>query len=115
MTVVQWPHYEIQRLETLEDLWGCFPDDKADEMNWLVLSTSGVHGSCATLDGLLEKWDDQEYVNAITVLVIQPRLVVLRYGELELHDHEGVERLRRIVTSSVSAIIKSQQENIEPA
>ena len=113
MTVVQWPHYEILRLETLEDLWECFPGDRADEMNWLVCSTSGVHGSYVTLDRLLERWDDEEGLRFITVLVIQPRLDVLRYGELELHSHEEVRRLRHIVTSSIAAIVASQQGNLD--
>ncbi len=43
-------HYSIQGDLTLADLKGMFPDAKANEMNFVLFSTSGVHGSYATIE-----------------------------------------------------------------
>jgi len=89
-------HYNIYRRVNMEDLRSLFPDGKADEMNLCLFSTSGVHGSYITIEqieeSLLKYGDDAEFGEDdapedwipphLTVLVIHPRLVCMKYGEV---------------------------------
>lgn len=89
-------HYNIYRRVNMEDLRSLFPDGKADEMNLCLFSTSGVHGTYTTIEqieeSLLKYGDDAEFGEDdapedwipphLTVLVIHPRLVCLKYGEV---------------------------------
>jgi hypothetical protein len=117
-TLTVWALYDTKKLESMEQLRKYFPNGEADDMNWCVLSTSGVHGSYTTLDDLEESWDitddeDDNYrEHFITVLVIQPRLVNLRYGDIEIAK-EDIPYLRKLVSSSVRAIKYTQKENME--
>jgi hypothetical protein len=98
------PQYSVRRLRSLADLRSIFPEGKADQMNWCLLSTSGVHGDYGTLD-------DLEPGEAITVLVINPRIVGLRYGHFA-PEPEDVPWLRALVRSSLEEMAASQDGNL---
>ncbi|AWC31028.1 hypothetical protein R6231_14390 [Bacillus cytotoxicus] len=103
--------YQNQQLEDIEQLKNIFPDGEADERNWCVLSTSGVHGLYTTLDDL-----EQEYKNGnedlnVTVLVIMPRLVSMLYGHINI-TIDDIPYLRKLVSSSLKYMCKSQENNI---
>jgi len=103
----QSPYYKVlHSLKSLEDLKKVFPDGKADEYNWCFLSTSGVHGLCTTLD------DIEEFPEDITVLVVHPRLVCLRYGNIQIISKDDVEWLRGLVRSTIDAVGESQMGNV---
>jgi hypothetical protein len=108
-----WPHYEVkQTIKTMANLRSFFPDGKANELNWCFLSTSGVHGTYATLDGMHEPEDGEEPFRHITVLVVQPRLVVMRYGNIDVETDEDERWLRELVNSTIVAVKKSQEGNL---
>lgn len=99
-------HYSIgSEIKSMDDLRAIFPTGKAGEMNWCLLSTSGVHGDYQTLDEA-GRVEDDGYVlpQEVTVLVIQPRLVCMRCGLSPtssshprwlrlLHRRQGIPRL----------------------
>ena len=81
-------HYNIFNANGIGALKNFFPDAEADEMNFVLFSTSGVHGTYNTIEeserflrgklGLAVK--DEEGFSEITFLIVQPRIVCLRYG-----------------------------------
>jgi hypothetical protein len=113
-TIQIWPHYETQAtIKSIDDLKKLFPDGKADELNWCVFSTSGVHGSYQALDDI-EKYlfnNNDDYSDSLTVLVIHPRLVVLKYGVIKINKQD-ISWLRKLVKSTLKAVEKSQKGNL---
>lgn len=52
-----------------------FPDAIADDMNFCLFSTSGVHGTYQTIEE-----EKTEPGIGVTFLIVKPRLVVVQYG-----------------------------------
>lgn len=99
----QGAHYNIFRSKTtsMECLRELFPDGKADELNFCLFSTSGVHGTYGTIEDaekLIESGsqDDRE----ITFLVVHPRLVCMRYGNCHPQTKGDIEFLKTLRESS---------------
>ena len=109
MTLIYWPHYKTigHSHNDEQPRWEVanLREITIDEMNWLVLSTSGVHGSYTTLDEL-------DLPDDITFLVIQPRLVVLHYGNVTVRNEEDRTWLREAVNKTLAAIKDSQEGNL---
>lgn len=111
-------YYQVARLDgdSVNALRQMFPDGKADSMNWVIGSTSGVHGGYTSLDEILAgrnlTEDDDNYCgNLFTVLVIQPRRVRLLYGNVTITSDEDMAFLRGLIASSLEEIRKSQEGN----
>lgn len=100
---------------------------KANRMNLLIGSTSGIHGTYTSLDDLENP--DSEYrqeclaegesvsetigdTEAFTFLVIQPRICRLIFGTIGFRSPEDFNWMRTIISESLDEIIESQQENI---
>lgn len=77
-----------------------FPDGKADELNFVMFSTSGVHGSYLTIEDIEAAPNECEY---LTVLVVQPRTVTLYYGEIRVRS-EDIPWLKKLRQSSWEAV-----------
>jgi hypothetical protein len=87
-----------------------FPDGEANDLNVVLFSTSGVHGSYTTIEeieaGLQkygdepdfggEDWPDDWHDNELTVLIVQPRLCTVRHGNITvtLADIPFLKKLR---------------------
>jgi hypothetical protein len=100
-------HYTVNAsIESMDDLRAMFPTGEADELNWCFLSTSGVHGSYATLDDV-ERTGAME----ITVLVCAPRMVRMNYGNVMVTP-DDVPWLRNLARSTVEAVARSQGGNL---
>jgi hypothetical protein len=99
--VTMGTYYKNYEIESIEQLKSIFPDGEANDLNWCVLSTSGVHGLYTTLDQLERDCasGEREYPS-ITVLVIMPRIVSMRWGHLNI-ALEDIPYLRKLVTSSL--------------
>jgi len=95
----QGVHYNLYEIKGgIAALKSIFPDGKANEMNFALFSTSGVHGTYTTIEEIevaLQKYPDgppedggdwpDDYRRAeLTVLIIQPRICCLRYGTVEV-------------------------------
>ena len=79
-----------------------FPEGEANEMNFVLFSTSGVHGSYTSLETIEKSfikygedadfddddWPEDYDYGYLTILIIQPRIVCMRYGifQVELKD-----------------------------
>ena len=117
-------HYTIGRV-----LHGCtslrilFPDGEANDLNFVLFSTSGVHGSYATLDDIeasIRKYGidpyqltdedadfpDDYYSPSVTILVVHPRVVALRYGNAKIETLEDLEYLKKLRASSTAVVQK---------
>lgn len=116
------PHYEIETLKSITEVRQIMPNpddpnyDWMYELNWLFLSTSGVHGTYITLDEIEETWDldeedDANYGRYITILIVHPRICVIRYGNLEIQKND-IPYLRECVEKTIKAVKDSQKGNI---
>lgn len=114
-----------------DDLWdlvmSMFGDGLDYELNWLFVGTSGVHGTYRTLDDAeklltegrdredlskweLERgWDEPQDRVDVTIQIIHPRLVVMRYGELTITTVEQIDWLRDQVEKSIEGVLSLQE------
>ena len=105
------PDYLVLRLDDVSygmaALREMFPTARADEMNFVLFSPSGVHGTYTTIEEIefdIKAGISEEGFNRLTFLIVQPRLVTLRYGIClpeTLDDIRYLKRLRE--TSSLEA------------
>ena len=108
-------HYSILRLfggeGGMDALRSMFQDAVASEMNFVLFSTSGVHGSYETIEDA-EKvlregpQGDDEGVPAITFLIVHPRIVGMRYGVCEPQNMDDINFLKRLRESSKKAVLR---------
>lgn len=115
--------------KTNDDRWlclkACFDNDRPD-LNWLIGSTSGIHGSYTTLNDLENpeseyhqdmKAEGETYeqvignLEAFTILIIQPRVCRIIYGTIGIRSKEDFHWLRNKIDESVHEIRKSQEGN----
>lgn len=112
-------NFYFQKGREMDALRQFFPEGEADEMNVVLFSTSGVHGSYTTIEeieaGLAkygddpdfdsEGWPDDYHGSEITVLIVQPRLCTVRHGNatVTLADIPYLKKLRE---TSQAALVK---------
>lgn len=104
-------HYHVKHEMAMVHLRRIFPKGIANELNFVLFSTSGVHGTYATIEDVerflkiapVERKED-DWCNDITFVIIQPRLCTLHYGNCEPENIEDIEFLKRLRESSWQAI-----------
>lgn len=107
-------HYSIirrqQGVDGMDALRAMFPLAKADSLNLVLFSTSGVHGTYntieeaeATINGTAEE-DDR--CSEVTFLIVHPRLVALRYGVCRPENADDIDYLKRLRASSHEMLAK---------
>lgn len=105
-------HYNIFAVKhymEMEALRGIFVSGAADKYNQVLFSTSGIHGSFSTIEDV-EPWvgieydEDnpahEKYSGGVTFLIIQPRLVTLRFGVCNPKNAEDIKFLKRLRQTS---------------
>lgn len=94
------PYYGVMRLvgDGMAALRQLFPEGKADDLNFVLFSTSGVHGTYCTIEAAEAEGLD------VTFLVVQPQFVGLRYGNCEPKTPEDFAFLKRLRASSHEAV-----------
>ena len=114
-------HYNIFRITGgMESLKSIFPDGEANDLNFVLFSTSGVHGQYTTVDEVEESikkygyerpitGEDDDYPEdyhfpEITVLIVHPRIVCLRYGNVQVTCQEDLDFLKKLRASSHKAV-----------
>ena len=103
-------HYSVF---SVRDEWGMdalrrfFPEGKADEMNVCLFSTSGVHGTYGTIEDAeadiargFKHEDGGEAIPQVTYLIVQPRIVALRYGNCLPQNQDDINWLKELRASS---------------
>ena len=104
-------HYSIQQIKTFEELKEIFGDEaKANDLNFCLFSTSGVHGTYITIEEIEQSFnldeDNDGYCGTLlTVLVVHSRTVTLKYGNIEV-TKENIDWLKTLRKSSKEAIAK---------
>ena len=104
-------HYSVKTEMAIAHLRRIFPEGKANELNFVLFSTSGVHGTYATIEEA-EKYlttapverDEDCYDNQITFVIIQPRLCTIHYGNCEPESLEDIKFLKSLRQSSWEAV-----------
>ena len=99
-------HYSVMRLTEpktgMEALRGMFPDAKANELNFVLFSTSGVHGTYNTIENaetfLLGESEDG--FAEVTFVIVHPRLVAMRYGVCNPETQDDIDYLKALRESS---------------
>jgi hypothetical protein len=96
----QFDYYATYEIEGMDHVRELVPH--ADDLNWLFVGTSGVHGSYTTCDEALNDYEDEGEA-FLTILVVQPRMVRTFYGHLEV-TQDDIEWLREREAETVRAI-----------
>ena len=104
-------HYTISAVEKssngMDALREMFPNGMADDLNFVLFSTSGVHGSYCTIEDVEENYNcgrPEEGVDEVTFLVVQPRIVALRYGNAKPECVDDIDFLKRLRASSLEVV-----------
>jgi hypothetical protein len=105
-------HYSIMRAangsNTMAMLRDMFPNAKADDLNFVLFSTSGVHGHYGTIEDVETHLTapTEETICNVTFVVVQPRLVALRYGNCTPETKDDIDFLKRLRASSHEVVAK---------
>jgi hypothetical protein len=113
-------HYSIAEIKDsnlgMQGLRDMFLNGEADHLNFVLFSTSGVHGSYLTIEECEEhnlrpeNQDNQDYYY-LTFLIVHPRLVAIRYGTcipITLDDFAFLKKLRETSYRVVTQIGKGE-------
>jgi len=118
MSSLIWPTNQVIEIQNLRELKKVFPDGYDKNLNWLFVGMSPLYGSKLSLDEIEEVINgESEYSESVngryyaSVLVVHPRLNVVKYGEI-LVGAEDIEWLRQVVRSTLEAVSESQERNI---
>jgi len=102
------PYYSVLALDGdgMEALRQLFPDGEANEMNAVLFSTSGVHGTYCLIEAVEEDMQraEREGPRDVTFCVIQPRIVCMRYGCAEPRTAHDIAFLKKLRASSARAL-----------
>lgn len=99
-------HYTMKQLLSWADIAPLIASKREDaDLNWLFLATSGVHGTYTPMDE--RETDDQ----STTVLIVQPRLVCVLWGHLEIPKHADAA-MRQWVKWTTEAVASQAVGNL---
>jgi len=76
-----------------------FPEGSGNDLNFVLFSTSGVHGTYQTIEE-----EQSEPGIGITFVIVQPRIVAMRYGECYPQCREDFEFIKNLRSSSWDAV-----------
>lgn len=98
--------YSVLRLRDdrgMDALREMFPNGTANDLNFVLFSTSGIHGSYGTIEDAEREMQSGDEPS-VTFLVIQPRLVCMRYGCAHPKSADDIAFLKTLRASSHWAI-----------
>lgn len=90
---------------------------QADKMNFILFSTSGVHGTYTTIEDIeksaekygwnvKDNFDADDYCSPyLTFLIVHPRIVNMRFGEIKVRPFM-LEKLKKLRKSSIEVVQK---------
>lgn len=108
VTVFVASHYSIEHIKEedgMSRLRTMFPDGEANCMNFVLFSTSGIHGSYSTIEDVEDELakGDVGASAEITFLIVHPRIVCIRYGNATV-TREDIPYLKKLRASSIAAV-----------
>ena len=119
-------HYSVWRGQnepiSVTDLLMLFDNGEPDEMNFVLFSTSGVHGTYCTIEQAEEYRRNGELDESyVTFLVVRPRTVVLMYGNVALKADDDFDVLKQLRDKSQQIVcqigwpsLPKIEENMKP-
>ncbi len=108
------PHYSVAEVDAatgMQELRATFTEDVDYSVNWLFIGMGGVHGGWEKIDDVLAEWDDRESDRRVNMLVVFPRLVAMRYGEIRV-GKDDLLWLRGVVAKTLEAVCETQTGNV---
>jgi hypothetical protein len=103
-------HYNIfECTDGMVALRQIFPTGEANDLNFCLFSTSGVHGSYSTIEDAeraFRKKKHDEWECEVTFLIVHPRLVCLRYGNCLPQSADDFAYLKKLRETSNKAVLK---------
>lgn len=97
--------YGVRADEAMALLRSIFPNGEADDLNFCLFSTSGVHGSYSKIEEMEGPPDEDGYIpDEVTFLIVHPRLVCMRYGNVRPSGPEDIAFLKKLRASSWAAV-----------
>lgn len=104
------PFYSVSRIsasEAMDVLRAIFPTAQADDLNFVLFSTSGVHGHYGTIEDaeahLRQPGEDTHH--DVTFLVVNPRTVTLRYGNCQPKTQDDIDFLKALRLSTHQVLL----------
>lgn len=94
---------EIKPENAMDTLRSIFPDGEANDMNFVIFSTSGVHGHYGTIEDAEEGKDDEGRAS-VTFLVIKPRIVQTLWGNCYPETQDDFDFLKKLRATSGKAM-----------
>jgi len=109
-------HYSIMRMDSplngMDALRAMFPEAQANDLNFVLFSTSGVHGTYTTieeaeqsLNGAVNEDGEEVCCGEITFVIVHPRLVALRYGVCYPQTKDDIDYLKKLRESSHKTVL----------
>lgn len=98
------PYYGVMKLvgDGMLALRELFPEGEANDLNFVLFSTSGVHGTYWLIEEVEVGGEDAP--SDVTFVVIQPRIVGMRYGNCTPETPEDFAFLKQLRASSHKAM-----------
>lgn len=101
-------HFFVKTEMAMVHLRRIFLKGEANDLNFILFSTSGVHGTYTTIEEAekvlktapIELDEEEQDCAIITFVIIQPRLCTLHYGNCEPKSLEDIEYLKKLRQSS---------------
>ena len=91
---------KIEDADGMNVLRKTFPEAKADEKNFVLFSTGGIHGHHTSI----EDSETEETKEPLTFLIIKPRIVQTSYGNCQPITPDDFQFLKKLRKSSREAI-----------
>ncbi|WP_210252496.1 hypothetical protein [Aminobacter sp. MDW-2] len=132
-------HYSVWHLDSdngrqsaevgMQSLRQMFPSGECNEMNFVLFSTSGVHGCYTTIEEIEEGfakygedyqpdeedgWPEGWNGDTLTVLIVHPRIVCLRCGNVRVRS-DDIPYLKKLRETSQAAMMSIGMPDPEAA
>jgi hypothetical protein len=109
MAIRMAPCQELWRIESMDDIRRVFPTlDDVNDLNFMLFSTSGVHGSYASIEDVEAELsgggDPDDGPPKLTVMILQPRCVTFGFGHISVEAGD-IDYLKGIRARSRNAMM----------
>ena len=94
-------HQVVDDKLSMNALRELFPNGDANEMNFVLFSTSGIHGTYQTIEEA-----ESATHPSVTFLIVHPRAVAMRYGNVHPVTTDDFDFLKKLRASSQEVVSK---------
>lgn len=108
--VGHYSHAGLSRYaDGMAELRRFFGDGGPNDLNVILFSTSGVHGSYATIEEveatLRGEAEEDDQVTDVTFVILQPRVVAVKYGNVTPRTLDDIRYLKWLRAKSHAALL----------